>query len=83
VMGHPSIHSAATEKTIKYDFPVAINTMGSRKRMSLALSCEDYEEHAQRIGALLKPEIPKGAVGALKKLPWLFSELKGVPPKTV
>ena len=34
-------------------FPVAINTMGSKKRMSLALSCEDYEEHAQRIAALL------------------------------
>ncbi len=83
VMGHPSIHKPGTPTLQKFEYPVAINTMGSKKRMSLALSCDDFEEHAERIAALLKPEIPKGPVEALKKLPWLFSELKGVPPKTV
>jgi 4-hydroxy-3-polyprenylbenzoate decarboxylase len=82
VIGHPSIHKPIAG-SVKYDFPVAINTMGSRRRMSLALSCDDYDEHADRIAALLKPEIPKGPVEALKKLPWLFGELKGAPPKTV
>ena len=79
VMGHPSIHKPSQEKPVKFDFPVAINTMGSRKRMSLALSCDDFEEHAQRIGALLKPEIPKGPVEALKKLPWLLSSKASHP----
>src|SRR5476651_1824022 len=45
VMGHPSIHSTPVGSTLKYGLPVAINTMGSRRRMSLALSCDDYEEH--------------------------------------
>jgi 4-hydroxy-3-polyprenylbenzoate decarboxylase len=89
VIGHPSIRgqgagdSAQGAETGQYPFPVAINTMGSRKRMSLALSCDDFEEHAQRVEALLKPEIPKGKIEALKKLPWLLGELKGVPPKEV
>jgi len=83
VIGHPSIHGAQTKNDLKYDFPVAINTMGTRKRMSLALSCQDFEEHAERLAALLKPEVPKGPVEALKKLPWLLGELKHVPPKAV
>src|SRR5689334_19049240 len=37
------------EIDIKYEFPVAINTMGSKKRMSLALGVDDFEEHAERI----------------------------------
>lgn len=82
-MGRPSIHRNPLGEPIRYGFPVAINTMGSRKRMSLALSCEDFEEHAQRIASLLKAEPPKGAVEVLKMLPWLLKELKGVPPKTV
>lgn len=84
VMNHPSIHSQGEGGPAhKYDFPVAIGAMATRQRMSWAISCEDFEEHAQRLEALLKPEIPKGPIAALKKLPWLFSELKGVPPKTV
>src|SRR5579871_4472905 len=72
VMGQPSITDSqlSPSNLIKYEFPIAINTMGSRRRMSLALSCEDFEEHAERIDALLKPEIPKGKIEALKKLPW-------------
>ncbi len=88
VLGHRGIGPDGVEPNTQhlntqYPFPVAINTMGSRKRMSLALSCEDFEEHAERIEALLKPEIPKGKIEALKKLPWLFSELKGAPPTEV
>src|SRR5580658_3957652 len=43
VIGHPSIHAPGASASVKYGFPVAINTMGSRRRMSLALSCDDYE----------------------------------------
>lgn len=63
--------------------PVAINTMGSRKRMSLALSCDDFEEHTERLRHLLKPEVPAGPIAALKQLPGLLKEIKTVPPKTV
>jgi 4-hydroxy-3-polyprenylbenzoate decarboxylase len=84
VMNHPSIDpQARPEGEMRYSMPVAINTMGSRKRMSMALSCDDFEEHACRIRELLKPELPQGPIAALKKLPGLISELKGVPPKTV
>ncbi len=85
VIGHPSIRNPNTPvgATMKYDFPVAINTMGSRRRMSLALSCEDFEEHAERIDALLKPELPKGPIEAMKKLAAVFGEVKGAPPKEV
>ncbi len=84
VMNEPSIHplSAPTD-TRRYEMPVAINTMGSRKRMSMALSSEDFEEHAERIAALLKPELPKGPIEALKALPKLLGEVKDVPPKSV
>lgn len=83
VMGNPSIHRPGTEApTRNYGMPVAINTMGSRKRMSMALSCDDFKEHADRIGALLKPEIPKGPIEALKQLPKLIGDLRHVPPKT-
>ncbi|MDI9636821.1 menaquinone biosynthesis decarboxylase [Geitlerinema splendidum] len=82
VMNQPSIDPAARPLgEVAYNYPVAINTMGSRKRMSLALSCDDFEEHAARIEGLLKPEIPKGPKEALAMLPKLL-ELKNAPPKS-
>ena len=83
VLGNDSIHVPTAGATLKYASPVAINTMGSRKRMSMALSCSDFEEHAERIRDLLKPEIPKGVVEALKRIPHLLSEVKPAIPKTV
>lgn len=83
VLNHPSIDpEIRPSETKSYKYPVAINTMGTRKRMSLALSCDDFEEHALRIAALLKPELPKGPLEALKKLPELFAEVKDIPPTT-
>ena len=84
VMGEASIHDAGQPvgPDRKY-MPVAINAMGSRRRMSLALSCDDFEEHAGRIRQLLKLEPPKGAMNALKTFAGVFGELKHVPPKTV
>src|SRR6202023_3716539 len=38
----------------KTEFPVAINTMGSRKRMALALQVADIEDIAQEIQLILK-----------------------------
>lgn len=71
------------EVDFEFPYPVAINTMGSKRRMSLALGVEDFEEHAERLEALLKPELPNGPLETLRKLPQLFGEVKNAPPKTV
>src|SRR5882757_8598574 len=54
------------ERPTGYDVPVAINTMGSRRRMSLALGVSDYEEIACEIADLIKPDVPVGLVKKLK-----------------
>lgn len=82
VMGQPSIDPGSRPSGFTtYEAPVSINAMGSRRRMSLALGCEDFEEHAERLRSLLEPEIPKGAREALALLPKLLGELRHVPPK--
>jgi len=85
VMGQPSIDPAVRPSaTRSYPFPVAINTMGTRKRMSLALSCDDIEDHANRIGKLLKARPPQGTImDKVKFGAWLAGEIKNVHPKTV
>lgn len=84
VIGHPSIYEPRTGN-VKYDFPVAINTMGTRKRMSMALSCDDFEEHAQRLEELIKlpADPPKGLKGLLEKAPRLLEVLRTTRPETV
>src|SRR6202795_96494 len=42
----------------KMEFPVAINTMGSRKRMALALQVADVADIAQEIQLILKAKPP-------------------------
>jgi 4-hydroxy-3-polyprenylbenzoate decarboxylase len=68
---------------VKYNFPVAINTMGTRKRMSMALSCEDFEEHAERIAHLLKPDVPRGLIDKARFGMELLKEVKPTQPKEV
>jgi 4-hydroxy-3-polyprenylbenzoate decarboxylase len=62
------------------DFPVAINTFGSWKRMAMALSVDDVEEHATRIGEMLKPDVPKGFWAKVQMIP-KFAGLAKVPPR--
>lgn len=96
VMGRPSIHvprrpgtivqsgaSVQLVESVQFDMPVAINTMGTRRRMSLALGVEDYEEHADRIASLLNLQPPIGGIEKLRMLGRIFSEIKHAPPKAV
>ena len=46
-----------------YDMPVAINTMGSERRMAIALGVGDVQEIADEIESLLKPEVPASFAG--------------------
>ncbi|MCK6632339.1 MAG: UbiD family decarboxylase, partial [Fimbriimonadaceae bacterium] len=82
VMGEPPLE-ASLGQSQRFGFPVAINTMGSRKRMSMALGVADFEEHTERIAALLPPPIPKSPGDALQLAIRAFKELKTAIPKTV
>src|SRR5512147_3152268 len=49
-------------------FPVAINTMGSWKRMALSLGAASVEEVAAELGSLMKAKPPTGFKEAIKLL---------------
>src|SRR3954471_14477977 len=70
------------ERPTRGEMPVAINLFGSRERMAMALGVADIEEHARRIAALLKPELPVGFSGIREGLGKL-RQLASVPPKRV
>jgi 4-hydroxy-3-polyprenylbenzoate decarboxylase len=62
--------------------PLAMNVFGTERRMAKALGVADLSEIAERIGALLKPEMPHGLGGfrdALSKV----AQLRSVPPRHV
>lgn len=65
-----------------YDIPVAVNTMGSWRRMAMALGVESVEEIAKELEEILQPEIPATLAEkwALLKRASRFLQ---APPKTV
>ncbi|MFQ5806719.1 MAG: menaquinone biosynthesis decarboxylase [Phycisphaerae bacterium] len=65
-----------------HDWPVLINAFGSKERMCLALGCDDFDETARRVQALIKPELPTTLMQKIMKLPEL-AQLGSLPPKIV
>src|ERR1043166_644028 len=63
-------------------FPVAINTLGSEKRMALSLQAASIEEAAAELGSLMKAKPPTGFREALKLLGTAL-DLRHAKPKTV
>ena len=63
-------------------FPVAINTMGSHKRMALSLGAESVEKVAAELGSLMKAKPPTGFREALKLLGTAL-DLRHAKPKLV
>ncbi|BDI32476.1 menaquinone biosynthesis decarboxylase [Capsulimonas corticalis] len=65
-------------------FPLAINLMGSRKRMSWALGVDDIEEIADEIAALtrLPSNMPASLLGKIQILPQLAA-LGAIAPKLI
>jgi 4-hydroxy-3-polyprenylbenzoate decarboxylase len=64
------------------ELPLAMNVLGTRRRLCLALGLKSLDEIGERIGELLKPELPQGFSGfkdALGKV----AQLRSVPPKHV
>ncbi|MEI7730632.1 MAG: UbiD family decarboxylase [Verrucomicrobiota bacterium] len=63
-------------------FPVAINTLGSWKRMALSLGANSVEEVAADLGALMKAKPPTGFKDAIKLL-GMALDLRHARPKMV
>ena len=63
-------------------FPVAINTLGSHKRMAMSMGAETVEEVANELGALMKAKPPTSMREAMKLLS-LALDLRHAKPKTV
>lgn len=63
-------------------FPVAINTMGSDKRMAMVLGEESVDVVADKLGALVKAK-PPSSLGEAMKLLSTGLELRHARPKTV
>src|SRR2546422_10815243 len=47
-------------------FPLAINVLGSERRMAMALGVKNLEEIADRIAEMIKPDIPDSFVATVK-----------------
>jgi 4-hydroxy-3-polyprenylbenzoate decarboxylase len=63
-------------------YPLLINSVGSARRMNLALEIDDLNEVAERIRSFLNLQSPQGLVDKLKMLPKL-AELGSFFPKSV
>src|SRR5712692_6305352 len=63
-------------------FPLAINVLGSERRMAKALGVKDLEEVACRIAELIKPDIPDSFLGKIKMVPML-ARLSSIPPRLI
>src|SRR5215468_10937358 len=70
------------EQPTRGEMPVAINLFGTHRRMAMALGVSSVDEIGDRIGALVKPELPVGWSGIRDGLGKLM-QLKSVPPKKV
>ena len=70
------------EKPSSGVMPVAMNLFGTRRRAAWALSCEDLDEPANELKALLKMAPPQGLWDKLKMIPKL-GRLAALPPKHV
>jgi 4-hydroxy-3-polyprenylbenzoate decarboxylase len=63
-------------------FPVAINTLGSHKRMAMSMGANSVEEVANELGSLMKAKPPTSFKEAIKLLS-LALDLRHAKPKTV
>ncbi len=78
--GQSGGHALLFENVKGSDIPVAINVFGSYERMRQALGVTDFESLAERVQALVKPEMPTTLMAKMKKLPEL-AKLASIGPK--
>ena len=63
-------------------YPIVINVFGTMRRMAMALGVESLDDIGERIGELIKPELPQG-FGGIRDALGKVASLRGVPPKKV
>lgn len=80
VHGRRGGHALLFENVVGSDIPVAINLFGSYERMQIALGVNNFDELANRVQQLIKPEMPSTLLDKMKKLPQL-AKLASFGPK--
>src|ERR1700755_2071204 len=70
------------ERPTRGDMPVAINLFRTGKRRAMALGVGSLDEVGDRIGSLIKPELPVGWSGIREGIGKVL-QLKSVPPRKV
>jgi 4-hydroxy-3-polyprenylbenzoate decarboxylase len=70
------------ERPTRGTMPLAINVFGTERRMAAALGVDRLDEIGERIGALLRPELPIG-LGGLWEALGKAAQLRAVPPRRV
>jgi 4-hydroxy-3-polyprenylbenzoate decarboxylase len=70
------------ERPTRGRLPLLMNAFGTQRRMARALGVDSLDEIGERIGELIKPELPKG-VGGLKDALGKVSQLRSAPPRRV
>jgi 4-hydroxy-3-polyprenylbenzoate decarboxylase len=80
--GRAGGHALLFEKPRGAKFPLAMNLFGSYERMLLSLGVSSFEELADRVQAMIKPEMPTTLLEKMKKLPDL-ARMASMGPKVV
>ncbi|MCC6232660.1 MAG: UbiD family decarboxylase, partial [Verrucomicrobiales bacterium] len=80
--GKALLFEKPTVNGVESPFPVAINTLGSWRRMALSMGVESVEDMARELGALMKAKPPTSMREAFKLLGTAL-ELRHARPKTV
>ena len=70
------------ERPTRGRLPLLMNAFGTQRRMARALGVDSLDEIGERIGELIKPELPKG-VGGLKDALGKVGQLRSAPPRKV
>ena len=70
------------ERPTRGRMPLAINVFGTQRRMAKALGVKHLDEIGQRIGELIKPELPQG-FGGVRDALGKVAQLRAVPPRRV
>jgi 4-hydroxy-3-polyprenylbenzoate decarboxylase len=80
--GKALLFEQPTVKGVVSPFPVAINTLGSHKRMAMSMGANSVDDVANELGALMKARPPTGFKEAIKLLS-LALDLRHAKPKIV
>ena len=70
------------ERPTRGEMPVVVNLFGTEKRMAMALGVDSLDEVGDRIGEMIKPELPVGWSGIREGLGKVL-QLKSLPPRKV